>query len=942
MIVVFEDGMIKEQGQYIDLMRNQGGALNQIVMGDEEESSLLGKIMERTYKPNRSRRTSLFNPDKTFKSSFMKAFALQPPRAHRNFKRRQILMEFDEDSDSDSSSGSWADLEKEISKEDMESVLSSSRMIVVKRNSISSKPRSSRRKNSKMIKIKKEDSSRSSDKEKGKKKQEMALESRKGFPKAPIINLDLIEELEESEKKDKEKELENEKNKHSLSPKPSNSPQINKIEPTQGDKSPNLTSSLSLASKRSKFDEPSDLRSSAKKVKYIQNMSYKSIMKTSGNVVSEESLDFEQAINNLKRFLFLRGKWPLIFIILLFSVSSFFTVSYDLWIGFWSNSTFGKLGDNFYFYGYIALGVIGTLFLAGRDILYDCIMHASSSLINKIVIGNVLRLSMDWFDKQPVKRVMYRLTKDQSQMDIIIPKLVLGLIESSLMVLAGCAVVSWLFIILVPLECIVMVFVVRAILSRYLRTTLKIAHFVSVGKAEIVSISAQTLNLCVYMRSSGNLKYLERKYMEANNNFQMNVTNVGNFSQRWIGIRLAYISTLLVLTSFCYPMMPIDSVEFLSVDVYQIGLGITWSLKTIKYLKKFIRSNSLVFSNMISISRLYEYAKTKDSMEGRFKDKALKKDKEDSEKTSKKKKRGSIFPGTRGNNDEASSIPEPPSEDLELRGSMALEHPKPDNSPLALSVRRPNRIHAMKGLGEPDTTAASNNFSSNSQSSVNPLNPINLLKKYRMQSLSLHNVSMKTAGSRQILYNISMDFKANEVIGLYGRTMSGIPQLLELICGLYDRVRDQEHLSSSIKMSGQSIDNFTQKNWRSCFMFLEEEPMIVSGKVRDNIDPYKKFDDDIIIKTLDFLKFNELIAADENLGDSDLKDPEEVIDDGDAEEELNGLGGGQALSPKGKPGGMGGLDEQIKQEMPVIMENNNINLAEIKEEESEVTQKKFD
>jgi hypothetical protein len=48
-------------------------------------------------------------------------------------------------------------------------------------------------------------------------------------------------------------------------------------------------------------------------------------------------------------------------------------------------------------------------------------------------------------------------------------------------------------------------------------------------------------------------------------------------------------------------------------------------------------------------------------------------------------------------------------------------------------------------------------------------------------------------------------------------------------------------------------------------MYLAEEPLIIAGKVRDNIDPYNKFDDDIIIKTLEYLKFNNLVGLDDKL-----------------------------------------------------------------------------
>ena len=566
----------------------------------------------------------------------------------------------------------------------------------------------------------------------------------------------------------------------------------------------------------SEHQESANHLTSINKVRIMTRLSYKSIMKTSGTVVEEESLNFKEAMANLKKFLLLRGKLPIIAVILLFVISTLFTVSYDLWIGFWSNKTFGDIGDSSYFYSYIALGVIGTIYLTARDIIYDCVLKSSSGLINNLVLKKVFRFPMSWFDRQPLKRVMYRLTKDQSELDVLIPKIVLGLIESTFMLLAGIIMVSWLFIALVPIAAVILIFVISRMLKRYLRVTLKISHYISISRSEVVASCVEIMNVAVYLRNCRTLNYIVDEFMELNDEFQRNMTNVGNFSQRWIGIRLTCISSMLVFISFCYPIFFSNFEGFLAVGSFEIGLGITWSLKTIKHLKKFIVSNSLVFTKMISISRLYEYLRMEINLEADHKEKS-----ETEEAVSRLKTR-------------------------ETQRNKIVPYPK---SPTSNNPR-----FAPEHQGQ------------------------NSAREYRRddedqnKSLSLRKVSMQTEGSRQILFDISMELKADEVIGLYGRTMSGITQLLEVIIGLYERQRDRFNLESSIEMSGISIDLMNRRTWRSHFMYLEEEPMIMSGTVKDNIDPYNKFEDDLIIKTLDFLKFNELIHPTDKLREKDKSD----------------------------------------------------------------------
>jgi hypothetical protein len=92
-------------------------------------------------------------------------------------------------------------------------------------------------------------------------------------------------------------------------------------------------------------------------------------------------------------------------------------------------------------------------------------------------------------------------------------------------------------------------------------------------------------------------------------------------------MRLTYIGTSLVFSGFMYPIMASFARDFFFQAVWKIAFSMAWSFKTVKYLKRFIRSVSLVFSNMISISRLYEYVETVDDVEIKFEDAIKRKNK---------------------------------------------------------------------------------------------------------------------------------------------------------------------------------------------------------------------------------------------------------------------------------------------------------------------------
>jgi ABC-type multidrug transport system fused ATPase/permease subunit len=136
---------------------------------------------------------------------------------------------------------------------------------------------------------------------------------------------------------------------------------------------------------------------------------------------------------------------------------------------------------------------------------------------------------MKWFDHQPVDRVMYRLTKDQSQLDILIPKLILKTIESSMMVIVGFLILNYVYYGLIILVSLIYICIITTMFKKFLRVTLKMTHLVSIKKSEVVSIMSQNLAVCMLLRSTGNKGYLKRKFIKQNDSFQQCTTHVGNF-----------------------------------------------------------------------------------------------------------------------------------------------------------------------------------------------------------------------------------------------------------------------------------------------------------------------------------------------------------------------------------------------------------------------------
>lgn len=91
------------------------------------------------------------------------------------------------------------------------------------------------------------------------------------------------------------------------------------------------------------------------------------------------------------------------------------------------------------------------------------------------------------------------------------------------------------------------------------------------------------------------------------------------------------------------------------------------------------------------------------------------------------------------------------------------------------------------------------------------------------------NVSFGYEKSKPVLQNLQFELKASDKVGIIGVTGSGKSTLLSLVCRFYDPD------SGEIMVDGNSITDFSVKDYRDQFAYVLQDPVLFSTSIAENI-----------------------------------------------------------------------------------------------------------
>lgn len=110
-----------------------------------------------------------------------------------------------------------------------------------------------------------------------------------------------------------------------------------------------------------------------------------------------------------------------------------------------------------------------------------------------------------------------------------------------------------------------------------------------------------------------------------------------------------------------------------------------------------------------------------------------------------------------------------------------------------------------------------------------------------------------TSSGHPVLKNITVEINPSEKIGIIGRTGSGKSSLISTLFRLYD-------FSGTMIIDGVDTKKIALQDLRANLTIIPQNPILFSGSLRRNLDPFDESTDDQIWKVLEEVKLTSFIS----------------------------------------------------------------------------------
>ncbi|OXA62200.1 Multidrug resistance-associated protein 4 [Folsomia candida] len=121
-------------------------------------------------------------------------------------------------------------------------------------------------------------------------------------------------------------------------------------------------------------------------------------------------------------------------------------------------------------------------------------------------------------------------------------------------------------------------------------------------------------------------------------------------------------------------------------------------------------------------------------------------------------------------------------------------------------------------------------------------------------TIKFSNVNLSYDGVTTILKNLTFEIQAKEKIGIVGRTGAGKSSIISALFRMTE-------FDGEITIDGYDISGISLHKLRKNISIIPQDPVLFSGTIRYNLDPFEMFSDEELWKVLEEVELKDLITA---------------------------------------------------------------------------------
>ncbi|KAJ3317920.1 hypothetical protein HDU76_001009 [Blyttiomyces sp. JEL0837] len=343
-----------------------------------------------------------------------------------------------------------------------------------------------------------------------------------------------------------------------------------------------------------KVDEKKKPTEESKEVEHIAQKD-----STTALVIAEERQEGVVSWEYYRVYFEMAGGVLLIFSLVVFAaVYQGERVFTDLWLTFWVNEKFPGWSNNAYIVGLLSLALLQALLLTANAVFFAVASIRASRSIHQKTIKSVMRAPMSFFETNPMGRIISRFSKDFTELDIYLPRVMKNVLEIVLSILETFALVGYA----VPYVLIFAVFLVpvyQHFLKIFRASMRELKRVEAIARSPLYSQINETFTGLSTIRAYR----AEGKFIKTQHELQ-NIANqptyIKNCVDSWMSIRAeAFIAVLIALIATLGLATHVNP-SFL-------GLALSYSLTLTAYFNISLRSFAELEAKMNSVERLSHY-----------------------------------------------------------------------------------------------------------------------------------------------------------------------------------------------------------------------------------------------------------------------------------------------------------------------------------------------